>query len=1128
MAFHVHTASRAEAFVNPLAALLATPTADPLAAELVGIPTRGMERWLAQRLAQILGARPGAQDGICANVEFRFLGGLIGTALAGPLADPAADPWHPDRAVWPLIETVDELGAAPWLGPLVRQLARDGSDDPDRLRRGRRYGVMRHVADLFDRYQMHRPEMVASWAAGGFADGAGGVLAAGAVWQAELWRALRGRIGVASPAERLDDDCARIRAQPHDLPLPPRIAIVGVSRVPASHLRVLEALADAREVHLFALHPSPELWDRMAARRLVTGPSTPRGRDRSAEVVRHPLVAAWGRDARELQIVLGAGDRSAAGSASAAPTTLLGRLQADIRADRAPAGAPWGDTGPDRRPELGAQDASLQVHACHGRARQVEVLRDALLHMFADDPSLEPREVVVMCPDLDAFAPLVTATFAGGDDSRFRTAPPEGSVDAQAAALRVRVSDRSQRERNPLIAVLDNLLRLGTRRVTANEVLELATSAPVRRRFVLDDDDLDQFESWVRSAEIRWGLDGAARARFGLDGLSCNTWREGMDRLLAGVAMADEDQRTVAGVVPVDSVESGMIDLAGRVAEFVERLADALRALERPGTPAEWCARLSRAIDGLALAAPDAQEDRVALEVMLSTVEEQAGATAVALDLAELRALLAPHISGAPGRTAFRTGALTVTSMEAMRGVPHRVVCLLGLDDAVFPAKATRDGDDLMLAVPRCGDRDGRSESLAQLLDAVMAAGERLVITYSGRNELTNVEIPPAVPVGELLDACAATVRVRGAGSDAGRAALGDRVWLHHPLQPFDARNFIAAGVMDGRVWSFDSDALAGARALQGPRRAPRPFLEAPLAPLAAEVIELDALVRFVEHPCREFLRTRLGVRVVYPADAIPDELPVELDPLETWRVGDRVLRACLAGVDLARAVAAERARGAVAPGALGGAQLDAIARTVEAILDAAGAIGGPPRSVPVDVQLADGRRVVGIVPRLRGSVLLDARYGRLAPKSRAAAWVRLLALTLADPAASVSARLIGRPARRGARAQTSTMGPVPATAARAALGAVAGLYDDGMSRVPLLFAETSARYAEVARRGEDPWPAAAAKWDSEWQEGESADRAHRMIFGRPQRLASLRGGLEPRFGEAALALWGPLMDHEH
>ncbi len=592
------------------------------------------------------------------------------------------------------------------------------------------------------------------------------------------------------------------------------------------------------------------------------------------------------------------------------------------------------------------------------------MLRDALLHMFADDPSLEPREVIVMCPDLAAFAPLVTATFAGGDDSRFRMAPPEGSVDAQAAALRVRVSDRSQRERNPLIGVLDDLLRLGTRRVTANEVLELATSEPVRRRFALDDDDLDQFESWVRSAEIRWGLDGAARARFGLDGLSCNTWREGMDRLLAGVAMADEDQRTVAGLVPVDSVESGMIDLAGRVAEFVDRLADALRALETPGTPAEWAARLSRAIDALALAAPDAAEDRVALEVMLSTVREQAGATTVTLDLAEMRAVLAPHISGAPGRTAFRTGALTVTSMEAMRGVPHRVVCLLGLDDAVFPATASRDGDDLMLAAPRCGDRDGRSESLAQLLDAVMAAGERLVITYSGGNELTNVEIPPAVPVGELLDACAATVRIPGSGSDAGRAALGDRIWLHHPLQPFDARNFIAAGVMDGRVWSFDPDALAGARRLQGPRHAPRQFLEAPLAPLAAEVIELDALVRFVEHPCREFLRTRLGCASPAPADAIPDELPLELDPLATWRVGDRVLSACLAGVDLERAVAAERARGAVAPGALGGAQLDDIARAVQAILDAAGAIGGAPRSVPVDVQLADGRRVVGIVPR--------------------------------------------------------------------------------------------------------------------------------------------------------------------
>jgi len=1130
MAFHVHTAARADAIITPLTALFAAPAPDPLVPEVVGIPTRGLERWLSQQLAQVLGARVGQRDGICANVEFQFLGRLIGQATAVAGADPEDDPWRPDRAVWSLFAVVDELRGATWLRQLEDHIGLDGSDDPDGVRRGRRYGVLRHIADVFDRYAMHRPELLVRWAAGGCVDGAGAPLGPEYVWQAELWRALRAQIGVASPAERLEDDCVRIRTHPELVALPQRLAIVGISRLPASHLRVLEALAHRREVHLFALHPSPELWDRMHAAHCATGPRTVRREDRSIDLVRHPLLSAWGRDARELQIVLGAGGAAPRTAAPlGGPPTLLGRLQADIRADRAPAGVPWGACH-DERPQLAGGDDTVQVHACHGRARQVEVLRDALLHLFVNDPTLEPRDVVVMCPDLPAFAPLVKATFATGEGSRVPLSLPEGSVDAAAAKLRVRVSDRSQRELNPLVGVLEDLLRLATRRVTATEVLELATSEPVRRRFSFDDDDVDRLEDWVRAAEIRWGLDAAARADFGLGGLACNTWQEGIGRLLVGVAMADEDERTVAGLVPVDNVESGAIDLVGRFAEFVDRLGDVLGALRIPAAPGVWSERMSWAVDALALADPDATDDRVGIASLLARIREDAGASTVSLNLAEFRTLLGPHIAGEPARTAFRTGALTVTSMVPMRGVPHRVVCLLGLDDTVFPAKPTRDGDDLLLGAARCGDRDARSESLADLLEALLAAEERLVITYAGRNELTNVQIPPAVPVGELLDACAATVRIPDRADGTGRDALRGRVWIHHPLQAFDARNFLPDGLMEGRVWGFDHGALEGARVRTRPRPASPDFLTAPLEPLRGDVIELDALVRYVEHPCREFLRARLGVRILADREEIPDELPVRLEPLEAWRVGDRLLGACLAGADMARALAAERARGALPPGVFGDDALAEIAMGVHAIVDAAAAVAAKPvRSVPIDLALDDGRRVIGVVPGLRGPTLLGARYARLSAKMRAAAWVRLLAVAAGDPLAAVSVRLAGRPAESGEPAQTSTIGPVPPDAARRAIEDLVRLYDDGMREVPMLFSATSARYADAARRKGDPWTSAAKEWDPGWlRAGEVADPEHRLVFGGAPTLDVIRTRFEARFTEAATTLWNPLLAYEH
>src|SRR5439155_15138545 len=140
------------------------------------------------------------------------------------------------------------------------------------------------------------------------------------------------------------------------------------------------------------------------------------------------------------------------------------------------------------------------------------------------------------------------------------------------------------------------------------------------------------------------------------------------------------------------------------------------------------------------------------LQRLLEDVVAEAAGSEAQLSLAELRALLAERLQGRPTRANFRTGHLTVCTLVPMRSVPHRVVCLLGLDDGAFPRKGIRDGDDLMLADPHIGERDPRSEDRQLLLDALLAARDRLIITYTGNDERTNEERPPAVPIGELLD----------------------------------------------------------------------------------------------------------------------------------------------------------------------------------------------------------------------------------------------------------------------------------------------------------------------------------------------------------------------------------------
>ncbi|MDP9402365.1 MAG: exodeoxyribonuclease V subunit gamma, partial [Actinomycetota bacterium] len=1009
----------------------------------------------------------------------------------------------------------------------------------------------------------------------------------------------RERIARPSPAERLDDACARLRANPSLCDLPARVSLFGLTRLPASYLHVLRALAAARDVHLFLLHPSPVLWARIAEQTRHHRAIERRDDDPTTATPANPLLASWGRDAREMQLVLTAGTGARAHDqidhhlATEAPaSTLLQRIQADVRADRAPPGAPLPGQEDTRAP-LDPSDRSLQVHACHGRARQVEVARDAILHLLADDESLEARDVIVMCPDIEAFAPLVHATFGAG-----ASAGPSGrSADADADTvttttahaapgreddavadrvrppdLRVRLADRSLRQTNPVLATVSELLALADARLTASQVLDLAGRDPVRRRFDLDDDDLSRMEEWVAATGVRWGLDAGHRAPFKLDRLEANTWRSGLDRVLVGVAMADEGRRLLGGVLPLDDVDSTAIDLAGRFAELIDRLRACLGALREPQPLAAWAASISAAVDALTATSDDDAWQRTQVQRLLDDVVGEAtvegSPSAAELALPEVRALLADRLQGRPTRANFRTGHLTVCTLVPMRSVPHRVVCLLGLDDGVFPRRTARDGDDLILDEPYVGDRDPRSEDRQLLLDALLAATDHLVITYTGRDERTNAERPPAVPVGELLDVIDGTVRTAGGGpvartvDDDGNPMPASppparrHVVVHHPLQPFDARNFTVGRLVPERAWSFDAVSLAGARALAGEPLEPGPFVAGPLPPAARGTVEIEQLVRFVQHPVKAFLRQRLGIATGDRSEELADELPVELDALERWGVGERLLHARLAGAGLERCVAAEVARGILPPGALAATVLDDVCPTVEKLVAAAEALAGAgtePTSVEVDIRLPDGRLVVGSVPGLFGTVVRSVTYSRVGPKHRLAAWARFLALTAAQPEVSHQAVTLGRRrdgARRGCTVTVARVGAFegsPAARRELALEHLARLvelYDRGMCEPLPLYCSTSAAHAAAVAAGAGPEAvarAAAKAWDSDKIDREDKDAAHVLVLGGVRSFAEVleaRPGDdeqgegwaadEPtRFGRYARRLWDGLLAYE-
>ena len=1110
---HVHRAERADRLADGLAATLLEPLNDPFAPEIVAVPTRGIERWLTQRLSTRLGTTGDRNDGVCANVEFPFPARLIQGALASASGiDPDSDPWIAERSVWPLLEVVDECLGDPWLATLARHLEGARGDPEDPMRR---FGAVRHIAQLFDRYAVQRPDLVRAWERG---DQTGD-------WQSELWRRLRERIGAPSPAERLKPACERIRDDPGLLELPARLSLFGLTRIPRSHLDLLAAIAHQRDLHLFVLHPSPSLWQTIEADLRNGRPIERRHEDRTATAPINRLLASWGRDVRELQVVLAnaaeSTDRHHALPATE-PTTLLATIQRDIREDRQPRGS------------MPSADRSIQIHACHGRARQVEVLRDVVLHLLEDDPTLEPRDVIVMCPDIETFAPLIQATFGSGhrgeDDEdepdRDNTSPPD---------LRVRLADRSLRQTNPVLGVVSQLLALADQRATASQLLDLAGREPVRRRFGFDDDEESRMQEWVAESGIRWGFDAAHREPFKLGSLQANTWRRGVDRMLVGVAMTEERSRLVEGVLPLDDVDSGAIGLAGRFAEFVDRVKTAADTLNHAKPIARWIDAIAQAADSLTATSERESWQRRELQRLLGDVDaESAEATkgdGPELELADVRVLLADRLRGRPTRANFRTGHLTVCTLVPMRSVPHRVVCVLGLDDGEFPRRSRRDGDDLLLAEPYVGDRDPRAEDRQMLLDALMAATERLIITYSGADERTNLRRPPAVPLGELLDMVDRTVSCE-------HGSPRDQIVIHHPLQPFDPRNFIAGKLAPTGPWSFDVQALAGAQALTRPRKLDEPFLPVRLPPRSDTVIELDNLVRFVENPVKAFLRDRLGISVSEFFDEVEDELPVELDALEKWGVGQRLLDGVLAGAELDAGKKAEIARGALPPGHLALPVLEEIGAVVAQLAAAAKGLVGdePPGSLDVNLALGDGRTLAGTVTGVCGDTLRSISYSRVRPRDRLRAWVRLLALSAALPERRFQSLVIGR-ARTGAFDADVTVArilPVDREAAVAQLEVLIDLYDRGMREPLPVSCDASAAYAQ------DGEAAAEKAWTSTFEYSkEDRQPEHVLVYGSAISLSDLlerpprdderwyEEDEASRFGAYARRLWEGLLARE-
>ena len=934
----LHRSNAPDRLLELLAERLGTP-ADPFREDWVIVHARGLGRWIQQRLAD--------ENEVCANVRFLQPAEALQQLLVRLLPEPPK-PWSEPVLRWSLLRALEARLDQPAFEAVARWARMDG---PEHVQR-RLAGLAGELAPRFERYALYRPDEVAAWGPDGD-------------WDHVLWHELASA-DEQDPAARVATATALV-AQAPAAALPGRIGVFTPGVLPPCFVRLLDALDQRSEVHLYALQPPS--WA-------------------------HPLASSLGRQAQALDEVLAPfAPTRHDHTVLPQPTGLLQALQRNLLGEP----TPYTD---DTRP-------SLRVHGCAGELRQVEVLRDVIHECLAEDEQLQPRDILVLVTDLDRYAPLLRAIFGKGPY------PAAWGADQPLPALPFRLADRGLTQRNRAAAALLRAMDLLDTRFEASTVMDLLALPAVADHHGLDAGALEALRELVVGACVHWGADEDHRSSFDVPGTDAYTWRRGLDRLLLGQALGDGE---ALDLVPSGEVEDKDARSAlGAMCRIVDALLALRGAHDEEDTLPAWQARLERLLH--VLAGGDGFEVVATRRVVGQLVE--AGDPTHVVSWPALRTLLTAALTVPETGRGYLAGGISVSDMVPMRSVPFRVVCVLGLDDGVFPRTAHEPSfDRIASGYPLPGDRSLREDDRGVFLETLLAARDRLELFTTDRSPLDGKRRPPATVLAELQECLGAVGATRS-----------------HPLHPFAARRF-----QDARPWGFDPIMLAAAR---GAARAfddtpSEPFLPAPLAPDDPRPIELRELVSFLKNPTSWFCRKVVGVGFYERDDELSDLEPLRpLEPgLEEWGWLDEYVRLRLAGDDDVEEH--WRVRDRIPHGNLGLVQHARVHAKVEDLVQRLFALQGAPRLVAVELPGLSG------VVRVHGDAFLAwTPSARAKAKLQLDAWIHHVALSAAG--AGVTTHVLSRGGYDLAWA--------PLAAARAS-----ALIDDWLElwragqRVPLLF----------------------------------------------------------------------------
>lgn len=1082
---HVITSNRLEVLKDHLAGLLAAePLSDPLSPEWLVIQTHGLEVWLRGELA--------SRCGMLANARFFTPTGLL--QVMHELREsvtPAPSPYEQDLLPWAVLSTLPSVAEACPDSPLAAYM-RDA--DPGRI-----WSLAAKAADCLDQYATYRPDLLVSWEEGRlFLDGD-----THEEWQAALWRALRRNLGDAVPPHRRLGDLLKLLqdAAPGSLPgLPPRILAFGLSILPDTHLELLTALARHIPVRLYLLNPCQEYWfdilsEREAAREMMKLPSwLDRNLAHLDPETQPPLLGNNGKLGREffgrllnLDLLEEAEEAFLDPAVSTEePTCVLQVLQSDILHAR-----PSGEAGcpPLRNSD---QDGSILLSSSWGVRREVEALHNHLLHLLETLPGLRPGDIAVLVPDIEQYAPHVEAVFAPAS-ADVEGIPPEEARRA-GPLIPFTIADRPIVRESSLSASFQALLELLVSRMEFTRVWDLFLTDPLQERFPVPPESRDTLRDWLVKSGIRWGLSGGFRENLGLPGNDANTWEAGLQRLLLGFATAGaEGPAAIApspeagepplweGLLPFGEIEGSDAATLGTFLDFFHQLKRLSGEVRVERTPAGWANWLTECLN--AVFDPDARPREASfvtsLLARLRQAETLAGHTGpVTFEVVRLRLeeiLAKPFTTGIQLR-----GRATFCSLVPLRSLPFRVICLLGMNDGVFPRPTPAAGFDLVGRHPRPGDRNRRDADRYLFLETLLAARDHLYISWIGHDTAGGDISLPSTVVAELQQA------LHRYDLASSRPFPPERP-VEHPLHSTSPRYDSA---VDPRLFTYS-------------RIPDRERITTPVLPLYREVLpppgpeflalSPEELTNFYRDPSRYFLRKRVGLMLPDEEETVDSET-FALDRLQQHLLTREVVQGSLESRQIRPDLVA--ARGILPHGELGRQSLKRQQEaghliTTELNTRTAGLAPLPP--IEVDLR--------GIGPSgafdLRGpvhgiwgkdgipSLYLFWHSSALKGKTRLQAWIPYLALC----AQGYTTEGVVLGTKNNSKSDPFPLPTIDSDHARILLDHLLHLYAWGLRRPLPLFPNTSCELVEAEKKGKHDRALqnAAKTWHDAFQNSEES-----------------------------------------